>query len=175
MPGGTVSDTRTVDTCDAEYGISAFDTGPVKVTGDYGKGFEDSAIYIGTITDTLGGTLLVQHNTTVGNSRGIIIEDSPADTAAVDITVRSNVMNRNTIAGSEGPSDGLFLHNSQGVLVTDNTAKGNVGAGYHADVNSHDNVFKDNTASGNGDGPFVDDSTGNCGKGNSFPVPAHCS
>ena len=50
VPSGKVTNVRTIDTCHAEYGISAFSTGPVKVTDNFGRGFDDSAIYIGTIT-----------------------------------------------------------------------------------------------------------------------------
>ncbi len=167
---GRATHLRTVDTCDAEYGISAFSTGPIKVTDNYGRGFKDSAIYIGTIFDTLGGTLLVAGNTTVHNSRGIIIEDSPRRT---DILVRGNVMSDNTIAGEDGPSDGLYLHNSQGIDVVRNTADGNAYAGYHADANSDHNHFTGNEASDNTK-DFVDDHGGrtNCGSGNSFPIPS---
>jgi len=169
VPSGTATNLRTVDTCNAEYGISAFDTGPVKVTGNYGRGFGDSAIYIGTISDTRGGTLLVENNIAVHNSRGIIVEDSLEQT---DITVRGNTLNRNTIPGTEGPSDGLYLHNSDGVLIAGNTANGNVGSGFHASTGSDNNHFKDNTTSGNGDQAFNDEGAGNCGSGNSFSIPA---
>jgi parallel beta-helix repeat protein len=167
---GKAKDLRVVDTCDAEYGISAFSTGPIKVTDNYGSGFGDSAIYIGTITDTLGGTLLVSDNRTVHNSRGILVEDSPKRT---DILVQQNVMNRNTIPGSEGPSDGLFLHNSDGIAIVKNTADGNGYAGYHADENSDHNLFIGNKASGNSKA-FVDDEGGgsNCGSANSFSIPS---
>jgi parallel beta-helix repeat protein len=168
---GKATNLRTIDTCDAEYGISAFSTGPVKVTNNFGKGFEDSAIYIGTILDTLGGTLLVAGNTAVHNSRGVIVEDSPEQT---DITVRDNVLSNNTIVGSEGPSDGLFLHNSDGVLIKDNVADDNGASGFHADSNSDSNLFMGNSATGNGEDPFTDDNGGNCGSGNSFPISLTC-
>jgi parallel beta-helix repeat protein len=170
VESGRATDLRTIDTCEAEYGISAFGTGPVKVTDNFGKGFDDSAIYIGTITNTLGGTLLVKDNKAVHNSRGVIVEDSPAPT---DITVRGNVLSHNTISGSEGPSDGLFLHNSDGVLIADNVANDNGASGFHADENSDHNVFEGNTATGNLLAPFTDDNTDNCGT--DFGLPAHCS
>jgi parallel beta-helix repeat protein len=170
VASGKATDLRTIDSCDAEYGISAFSTGPVKVTDNFGSGFDDSAIYIGSIFDTRGGTLLVKNNTAQHNSRGIIVEDSPFDT---DITVRDNTLNDNTITGTEGPSDGLFLHNSQGVLIAGNTANDNGASGFHADSNSSGNVFNGNTASGNGDGAFTDDNGDNCGT--DFGLPAHCS
>lgn len=172
VSSGSAEHLRTIDTCDAQYGISAFTTGPIKVTHNFGKGFDDSAIYIGTILDTLGGTLLVADNRTVHNSRGIIIENSPKKT---DIVVRKNVMNRNTLPGDEGPSDGLYLHNSQGIDVIANTADRNGNAGIHADLHSGGNRFVRNVARHNGSKPFVDDdkSAGNCGSGNSFHIP-HC-
>jgi hypothetical protein len=166
---GRARDLSTIDTCDAEYGISAFSTGPIKVTDNYGRGFSDSAIYIGTITDTLGGTLLVANNAAVHNSRGIIVEDSPRRT---DIVVRNNSLAKNTVSGSEGPSDGVFLHNSDGILIKANSSTRNAGAGFHADENSDHNVFVSNSASHNGAGALQDDGgTGNCGSQNSFPLP----
>lgn len=165
---GTARNLRTIDTCDAEYGINAFDTGHVKILDNFGKGFSDSGIYVGSITDTHGGTLLVRGNKAVHNNRGAIIEDTFRNT---DVVFRQNVLKANTLSG-EGAPDGLFLHNSDGITITANTSDDNGASGYHADVTSDHNHFVDNTADGNGGGPYADDSGhGNCGAGNSFSIP----
>jgi nitrous oxidase accessory protein len=159
---GKATDLRTIDTCDAEYGVSVFNSGPVKVTANYGKGFSDSAIYIGGITDTPDGTLTVQGNTAVESGSGLIVENSLFDT---NISVTRNSLNGNT-------NDGLLLQNSDGVLIKDNTANGNGDYGYHADLLSSENIFKDNVADANGVGPLLDENGGNCG--GDFGLPSHC-
>ncbi len=167
---GTARDDRLINSCDAQYGVSAFDAGPVDVRGNYARGFDDSGIYIGSITDTLGRTLLVTHNETVHNSRGIVVEDSNLPT--VRIRIGGNEMNDNRITGDEGPSDGLFLTNSDGVLVTGNTANGNAGSGYHPNSSSDHNVFDDNFAKRDSVGKLLDEGRRNCGSGDNFPIPA---
>jgi len=155
------------DTCDAEYGINLFGTGPVRVLDSTATGFGDSGVYVGGIMDTGGGRLLVKGNDLFGNSRGAIVEDTAF---AADVRLADNLVHVNTIAGSEGPSDGVFLHNADGVWLRHNDASDNGAYGYHADPNSDGNVFLDNTASGNASGPFLDEGAGNCGAGNSFAI-----
>ncbi len=55
-------------------------------------------------------------------------------------------MNDNRIPGDEGPSDGLFLTNSDRVRVISNLASGNAANGYHPDATSDHNVFMANSA-----------------------------
>ena len=170
VSSGAAEGLHVIDTCDAEYGINAFNTGPVKISDNVGRGFSDSAIYVGSITDTLGGTLLVAHNTATHNSRGIIVEDSFRST---DILVQGNVLNDNTVPNGEGlASDGLYLTNTDGIRIAHNVANDNGGSGFHANSSSDHNHFVHNQASGNSDGPFTDDNGRNCGKHNSFPIPA---
>ena len=81
-------------------------------------------------------------------------------------------MNGNTLASDEGlPSDGLYLTNSDHVLVKRNTADGNRGSGYHPNSTSDRNVFIGNIADHNGAGKLLDEGTGNCGRANDFPLP----
>jgi parallel beta-helix repeat protein len=169
---GSVSDTRVVDSCDAEYGISILNTGPVRVAGNFAHGFDDSGIYVGSISNTRGRRLIVTHNRTVRNARGVIVEDSNA--SSVHITISDNVMNQNTLDNDEGlPSDGLFLTNSDHVRVLRNEADDNRGSGFHPNSTSDRNTFIDNVARGNGDRGLLDEGHGNCGSGNNFPLP-HC-
>src|SRR4051794_7510253 len=160
-----------IDSCDAEYGISAFNTGPVKVTENEARDFSDSGIYIGSISNTYGRPLIVGHNGADFNSRGIIVEDSNGPSTRIVIT--HNGMGANRIAGDEGPSDGLYLTNSDHVKILHNLAKGNTGSGFHADKNSDHNLFKNNVAVRNGAGKLLDEGRGNCGRRNNFPLP-HC-
>ena len=167
---GTVIGNIVYDTCDAEYGISAFATGPLHVAQNLAVGFDDSGIYVGTITDTRGKVLRVTQNSTIKSSRGIIVEDS--NLPAAHILISHNVLNRNRIAGDEGPSDGLFLTNSDHVRVHHNIASGNAGSGYHANSSSDHNVFTKNVAKHDHDGKLLDEGRANCGSQNNFPIPA---
>jgi nitrous oxidase accessory protein NosD len=169
---GKAKDLKVFNTCDeAEYGINVFNTGDLKIVGNVGSGFEDAAFYIGGITNTAGGVLNVQGNTAYGNSRGIIVEDT-TNGPAVDVRITGNDMRSNTIVGSEGPSDGLFLHNADGLLVTGNRSTGNGAYGFHAGdaglQGSTGNCFTGNVASANGLGAYHQDthSTPNFGSNN---------
>lgn len=155
------------DTCDAEYGINVFLSRRVAVSGNRGFGFSDSAIYIGGITTTGDGALRVVDNTALRNNRGIIIEDS----AGGRIRVEANTVRDNTLAG-EGEPSGIFLHNSDGVLLRANQAFRNAVYGVHLDPNSDRNRLFDNHAAQNPRGNFLDEGSGNCGARNlpdSFP------
>jgi parallel beta-helix repeat protein len=155
------------DTCDAEYGINVFGSRAVAVIGNRGRGFSDSTIYIGGITSTGDGALTVRGNEAFGNNRGIIVEDS----AGGRVRLLGNRAHDNTISG-EGAPAGIFLHNSDGVLLSGNVASDNGRFGIHLDANSDHNRLLDNTARGNPWGNFRDEGKGNCGAGNhpdSFP------
>ena len=149
------------DTCDAEYGINLFQTGAVQVLGSSAKGFSDSGVYVGGITDTNGDRLNVRGNDLFGNNRGVIVEDT---VEAADVRLSHNDLHDNRLSG-EGPPDGVFLHNTDGIYLVANTSTNNAADGYHADPNSDDNVFIDNIASGNGGFPFNNEGTTNCGTG----------
>ena len=102
VASGRAKDLRTIDTCDAEYGVNAFDTGPVKILDNFGRGFSDSAIYVGAITDTLGGTLMVRGNRAVHNNRGAIVKDT---VKAADVTLMQNVFDDNAASGFHADAD----------------------------------------------------------------------
>jgi parallel beta-helix repeat protein len=168
---GTAMNNRVIDTCDAQYGVSAFNTGPMVVAHNFARGFDDSGIYIGSISNTHGRILRVSENKTVRNARGVIVEDS--NTPSVHLTVDHNVMDHNTLPNDEGlPSDGLYLTNSDHVKVLGNRANDNGANGYHPNSSSDHNVFIRNAAKGNGDRALFDEGRRNCGQGNSFSIPS---
>ena len=158
------------DTCDAEYGINVFDTGPVQIINNQARGgFSDAGIYIGGIQDTLGGALRVRDNVSYGSNRGAIIEQVEAD---ADVRVTANRLFSNTSPGIGQPT-GLFLHIVREVLVYGNHVNGNGVYGIHLDPNSDFNRIFNNSAAGNPGGNFLDEGGGNCGSGNvGFSIPS---
>jgi parallel beta-helix repeat protein len=168
---GRAKDLVVRDHCDADYGINVFNGQQIKVLDSSGIGFDDSAIYIGGISSTGGGSLVVSGNNLSGNNRGIIIEDSVQST---DIRVTHNLSHDNDIPPGEGSPAGIFVHNSDGVLFRANTLNrngdGSEGYGIHLDSNSDNNRLFDNIAHNNETDAYLDEGTGNCGGGNSFSV-----
>jgi parallel beta-helix repeat protein len=166
---GRVTDSRISDSCDgAEYGVNVFNGGRIVVAGNKTEGFSDAGVYIGGITDTSAGTLVVRNNLAVHNNRGIIIEDS----SGVDIDVLDNVVKGNRSPG-EGNRDGIFIHNSDGIRIKGNSAIHNGQYGIELDAGSDDNRLFGNVAERNSVADFLDLGSGNCGDGNSFTIP-HC-
>ena len=158
------------DTCDAEYGINVFDTGPIELLDNEARGgFSDAGFYIGGITDTRGGALRVRRNLAYGNNRGVIVEDTLAPT---DVRVTANQLRSNTLTPGEGEASGLFLHRADGVLIFGNHVRSNGVYGIHLDPNSDGNVLLNNQLSGNPTN-FFDQGAGNCGSGNvGFSIPS---
>ena len=96
VPNGRAKDLRLRNTCgDTEYGINVFATGAVQITDNRATGFTDAGIYVGEVTSTPNGTLLVGDNVTTGNNKGIIVEFSTGG----DIAVFENEINDNNIPG----------------------------------------------------------------------------
>lgn len=162
---GRVTDVRMAATCEAEYGVNVFDSGRIVVAHTRAEGYTDAGIYIGGINDTSAGTLEVRDNFTVHNNRGIIIENS----SGVDIDVVDNVLKENRKPG-EGERVGIFLNNSDRILVQGNEAIDNGKYGIAISNDSSNNRIFGNTASGSGRTDFIDLGTGNCGARNSFPI-----
>lgn len=155
------------DTCDAEYGINVFQSGNLEIENNTASGFSDAGIYIGAITDTHGGVLRVSTNTSTGNNRGIIVEDS----AGGEISIQLNLTKDNTLPG-DGAPDGIFLTNSDGVRIDGNTATGNGVSGIHLNPTSDNNVLRVNTAIGQPMDLF-NEGSGNCAAtGNTFGTTA---
>jgi parallel beta-helix repeat protein len=170
VKGGEVSGSVAVDTCKhasgeggAEYGISVFSSGPIQVLDNRTSGFTDSGIYIGAISDTGAGTLRVEGNRSWANARGVIVEDSSGS-----IAVAGNRLHHNRRVGVEGTINaGLYLHNSDGVRIRDNSITGDDENGIWLDQDSSDNRVVDNTISGHA-ADLHNDGTGNCFAGNSY-------
>ena len=140
-----------------EYGINLFGTGAMLIEGNIATGFSDAGIYIGGIVDTGTGSLITQGNTLYGNNRGIIVEDS----ARVSLIVRRNLLHANA-------NDGLFLHNSDGIVITSNTASDNGYAGIELDPNSDGNLVKGNRSRGHPYDLANGGGTGNCFRDNVY-------
>ena len=167
---GVVDDVRMDNTCGgALYGVNVFGQGAIKITDSNATGFTDAGYYVGSINTTSGGKLLIRRNEASGNNRGAIVEDSFDDD--VDIRVLENDFHDNTIPG-EGIPSGIFVHNSDRTLIERNETNDNGVYGIHVDSESDDNIFNDNESTGNGTANYFNEGTGNCGSGNSFPIPA---
>ena len=169
VSSGTARQLRLIDACDAEYGINVSYAGAIQVLRNRPSGYTDAGIYVGSITDTGSGTLLVDGNEGFANNRGLIVEDviPPAR-----IRVAHNRFHDNTLPGLGDPS-GIFVHNSDGGTYTDNVATDNGAYGIDLDPGSDNNRLFDNLFSGNGSANVRNQGSGNCGSGNSpNPFPA---
>jgi parallel beta-helix repeat protein len=167
---GEVSDSVAVDTCrssghGAEYGINVFGSGPVKVLDNDTFGFEDSGIYIGGISDTGHGTLMVRGNESHGSVRGIIVEDSSAEVAVVGNLVHDNRR------GGDLTNAGIFLHSSDGVRIRDNVVTDNGDDGIVLDENSDLNRVIGNDVHGHTT-DIRNDGESNCFTDNAYDTSA---
>jgi parallel beta-helix repeat protein len=152
------------DRCDAEYGVNIFDSGRVTVFDSQARGFGDAGFYVGGITDTGSGALRVRGVEAYDDNRGIIVEDS----AGGDVRITASHPYNNGVTPGEGSPTGIFLRNSDGVLIGANTVTGNASFGIHLDPDSDNNVINGTSASGNGVEDFRNEGSANCGTGNSF-------
>ncbi len=125
-------------------------------------GFPDGGIYVGGITDTGNGAVNITGNYAHGNNRGLIVEDSGGLAA---ITVRNNILDHNRLIG-EANRSGIFVSNSNGVLIEGNRARRNATYGIELDENSHDNRIFNNSFARNGFLNVLNEGVRNCGIGN---------
>jgi parallel beta-helix repeat protein len=151
---------RLIDQCNALYGINVYQSGPVQLRSNRASGYLDAGIYVGDITDTGSGTLLVEGNDSFGNNRGLIVEFS----AGGDLRVLDNHFHDNALPGV-GAQSGIYVNDSLGVRFDDNLVEDNGDYGIEftpaADSNRlFDNVIRRNPVN-------VLNPTGNCGTGNS--------
>jgi parallel beta-helix repeat protein len=154
---GLIENSVFKDTCDAEYGIQVFQSGSIVIRDNRTFGFSDSGIYIGAISSTPNGPLVVSGNLSEGSHQGIIVEDSSGGT----IQVLDN--------GVDGNDDaGIFLRNSDGVLIRLNVVRQNGRAGIDLDPTSDDNRVVRNTSMGHTYDLENEGGTGNCFKRNSY-------
>jgi len=153
--GGGVTGSTVRDTCGhAEYGINVFDSGNIKVIGNRASGFGDAGVYIGAITF---GSSTIRRNNTLGNNRGIIVENSEGAT----ILVLSNKTHGNA-------QTGIWITNSDGVTVRGNSVTDNQRTGIQLDPLSDNNLVTQNTVSGHIYDLSNDGGTGNCWVDNTY-------
>jgi parallel beta-helix repeat protein len=145
------------ETCGtAEYGINVYNSTRVLIDRSLAAGgYEDAGFYIGGIPD--GGHVRVRKSSSTGDQRGIIVEDS---------VPKSVVVQHNDVASSQ--MTGIFLHNTDGIVVKDNVVTNSAGTGIELDATSDGNRIVRNTVSGSGTADVIDNGTGNCWKGNTF-------
>jgi parallel beta-helix repeat protein len=135
---GRVLNSVVEDTCGgAEYGINLFRSQTIRVVGNTATGFGDAGIYVGAITSTQRGPLVIQGNASYGNVRGIIVENS----AGGKIRVTGNDVHDNRTTG-------IWITNSDGVRVDGNLVQDNTYSGIELDSLSNGNLIRANTASG---------------------------
>ena len=156
------------DTCgEADYGINVYGTGRVLLAGNRAVGFADAGLYVGSISQ---GPVAIVGNRTVDNNRGILVEESHGT-----VRVRGNLSRSNDRPGESDTTAGIALADADEIVLRNNVSNGNGDYGIHlADhmgSGSDDNRLFGNTATGNGAANFQDDGSGNCGAGNSFPIP----
>jgi parallel beta-helix repeat protein len=158
VASGRVLGSTVEDTCgNAEYGVNVFNSGTVVVRNSYATGFSDAGFYIGLITSTPLGPLTIANNESVGNERGIIVENSSGG----KIIVRGN----NT---HDNDSTGIWITNSDTVRVENNLVMDNNVSGIELDQFSDQNVVRGNMAQGHTFDLVNDGGTGNCFLNNTY-------
>jgi parallel beta-helix repeat protein len=156
---GRVLNSMVEDTCgNAEYGINVFLSHTIRVIGNTATGFGDAGIYIGAITSTQRGPLVVQGNESYGNVRGIIVEASSGG----KIRVIGNDVHDNQTTG-------IWITNSDRVRVESNLVRDNSYSGIQLDSLSDRNLIVGNTARGH-TYDLINESgnTGNCWTANVY-------
>ena len=170
VESGTLRDLAVRESCNGDpayYGVNVFNTGALKITGLRASGgFVDAGIYVGEIGDVGSETFLIARNDSRGNNVGILIEDSEPE---ANIVVRRNVVNGNDFGNLSEPA-GILVRRSDGGRYAGNHANRNGDYGIHLDPDSDGNRVLDNAAHSNGAANFLDEGSGNCGSGNSFPI-----
>jgi len=156
---GRVLNSMVEDTCgNAEYGVNVLLSHTIQVIGNTATGFGDAGIYIGAITSTQRGPLVIQGNESYGNHRGIIVENSSGG----KIRVIGNDVHDNQTTG-------IWITNSDRVRVESNLVQDNSYSGIELDSLSDRNVIKGNTASGHTYDLANDaGNTGNCWVANDY-------
>jgi parallel beta-helix repeat protein len=155
---GRVFDTSVEDTCgNAEYGVNVFLGGSIKIVRVTATGFSDAGIYIGAISNTPNGPLLVADNESFGNERGVIVENS----AGGRILVRDNDVHDNATTG-------IWVTNSDGVLVQGNLVMDDNQGGIDLDPSSDHNMIRGNVSQGHTFDLANEGGTGNCFLDNTY-------
>ena len=159
MAAGRVLGSMVEDTCgNAEYGINVYLSQTVHLIGNTATGFGDAGFYIGAVTFTQRGPLVIQGNESYGNVRGIIVENSSGGR----ILVIGNDVHDNQTTG-------IWITNSDRVRLWSNLVQDNGYSGIELDLLSDRNRIKGNTASGHTYDLANDaGNTGNCWVANHY-------
>ena len=161
---GKAKDLVLRDTCGggeaAEYGVNVFDSTRIRILDSIAKGgFTDAGFYVGGISTTGRGALVVKGNEAYGNTTGVIVELSRGN-----IRVLDNDLHDNDLPGVQSQA-GILANGSTGVLYSGNRVIGNGLYGIRLTAGSSENVLNDNVFTGNPT-DVLDEGTGNCGAGN---------
>jgi copper-binding protein NosD len=155
---GRVVSSTVEDTCgDAWYGINVYQGGSIKIIGNTTSGFDDAGIYVGNITSTPFGPLVVRGNETFGNKKGVIVQDS----AGADIRVVANSVHDNQ-------GNGIWVNLADGIQVFRNTLNDNGNTGIDVDRFSDGNLIRRNRALGHTFDLYDGGGSGNCWIGNVY-------
>ena len=156
---GRVVKSKVEDTCgNAEYGVNVSFSHTIQVIGNTATGFGDAGFYIGAITSTQRGPLVIQGNESYGNVRGVIVENSSGGR----ILVLGNDVHDNQTTG-------IWITNSDRVRLRSNLVQDNGYSGIELDSLSDRNRIKGNTASGHTYDLANDaGNTGNCWVANDY-------
>ena len=163
VSGGRANNLVVRDTCDAEYGINVFNTGPIEIRRSRALGFDDAGFYIGEITSTGNGAIRLRGSQSHQNHRGLIVENSSGG----EIRVTRNEFHGNVVSVDVFPPTGVLINNSDGVLVEANTISDNGTFGLLLSSGSDGNVINRNAFFGN-PVDIENQGSGNCGSGNEF-------
>jgi parallel beta-helix repeat protein len=157
VSGGRANNLVVRDSCDAEYGINVFASGPVGIVNSVARGFHDAGFYVGEVTSTPGGRVRVRRSESMNNHRGVIVENSVGG----EIVVAQNDIHDNQVPFTGSVPTGVYIHNSDGVRVEENEVARN-GIGLHLSADSDANVAAFNLFLDNGV-DIRNQGTGNCG------------
>jgi parallel beta-helix repeat protein len=136
VDSGRVEDSTAIDTCgDAWYGVNVYNGGSIQIIRNRTLGFDDAGIYVGGITSTPLGPLLVSQNHSYVNEQGVIVQNSGGG----DIVVAGNRI-------FDNGTTGIWLNGADGVRIERNDVISNSISGIELDESSDDNLINGNTA-----------------------------
>jgi parallel beta-helix repeat protein len=155
---GRVVASTVEDTCGyAWYGINVNAGGSIRILNNRTSGFDHAGIYVGEVTSTPFGPLVVRGNETFGNDRGVIVRASSG--AAIQVIGNSVHDNLTT---------GIWLELADGILVERNVVLDNRATGIQLDESSDDNLIRGNMADGHIYDLYDGGGAGNCWLSNRY-------
>jgi parallel beta-helix repeat protein len=155
---GRVVDSTAEDTCGyGWYGINVTSGGTIRIQNNRTSGFDHAGIYVGEITSTPFGPLVVRGNQTFGNDRGVIVRASFGGA----IQVAGNRVHDNL-------SSGIWVEAGDGIIVDGNVVRDNVSTGIQLDEFSDGNLIRGNRVTGHTFDLYNGGGSGNCWIGNEY-------